>query len=141
MDLRHARTFVTVVELGTVSKAALRLRIAQPALSRQISALEQELGFKLFDRAGRGLVLTGIALFAVSVLFTLVTLPVEFDASRRAALALEGGRFLETDEMTGARRVLKAAGFTYVAAAIMAVGQLLYFLLRSGLLGGGRRDD
>ena len=56
-------------------------------------------------------------------------------------LALEGGRFLETDEMTGARRVLKAAGFTYVAAAIMAVGQLLYFLLRSGLLGGGRRDD
>ena len=59
MDLRHARTFVTVAELGTVSKAALRLRIAQPALSRQISALEQELGFKLFDRAGRGLMLTG----------------------------------------------------------------------------------
>jgi DNA-binding transcriptional LysR family regulator len=40
MDLRHARTFVTVVESGTVSKAALRLRIAQPALSRQISALD-----------------------------------------------------------------------------------------------------
>jgi DNA-binding transcriptional LysR family regulator len=59
MDLRHARTFVTVAELGTVSKAALRLRIAQPALSRQISALEQELGLKLFDRVGRGLVLTG----------------------------------------------------------------------------------
>ena len=58
MDLRHARTFVTVAELGTVSKAALRLRIAQPALSRQISALEQNLGLKLFDRVGRGLVLT-----------------------------------------------------------------------------------
>jgi DNA-binding transcriptional LysR family regulator len=58
MDLRHARTFVTVAELGTVSKAALRLRIAQPALSRQIGGLEQELGFKLFDRVGRRLLLT-----------------------------------------------------------------------------------
>ena len=59
MDLRHARTFVAVAELGTVSKAALRLHIAQPALSRQITALEQEFGLKLFDRVGRRLVLTG----------------------------------------------------------------------------------
>src|SRR3990170_6685852 len=58
MDLRHARTFVTVAEMGTVSKAALHLRIAQPALSRQISDLEQELHLKLFDRVGRRLVLT-----------------------------------------------------------------------------------
>jgi LysR family nitrogen assimilation transcriptional regulator len=59
MNLRHARTFVTVAEVGTVSKAATRLRIAQPALSRQISAFEQELGLKLFDRVGSRLVLTG----------------------------------------------------------------------------------
>jgi DNA-binding transcriptional LysR family regulator len=59
MDLRHARTFVTVADLGTVSKAAARLHIAQPALSRQIRDLEQELGLKLFDRVGRRLVLTG----------------------------------------------------------------------------------
>jgi DNA-binding transcriptional LysR family regulator len=59
MDLRRARTFVTVAELGTVSKAALRLRVAQPALSRQIAELELGLGFKLFDRVGRRLVLTG----------------------------------------------------------------------------------
>lgn len=58
MDLRHTRTFVTVAELGTVSKAALHLRVAQPALSRQISDLEQELGLKLFDRVGRRLLLT-----------------------------------------------------------------------------------
>ncbi|HEY7301060.1 MAG TPA: LysR family transcriptional regulator [Xanthobacteraceae bacterium] len=58
MDLRHTRTFVTVAELGTVSKAALHLRIAQPALSRQIGDLERELGLKLFDRVGRRLSLT-----------------------------------------------------------------------------------
>lgn len=59
MNLQHIRTFITVVELGTVSEAASRLRIAQPALSRQISSLEQELGLTLFDRVGRRLVLTG----------------------------------------------------------------------------------
>lgn len=59
MHLRHARTFVTVAELGTVSKAAHRLRTAQPSLSRQISDFEQELGLRLFDRVGRKLLLTG----------------------------------------------------------------------------------
>jgi len=58
MDLRRLRTFVAVAELGTVSKAAVRLRIGQPALSRQIGDLQQELGLRLFDRVGRGLVLT-----------------------------------------------------------------------------------
>jgi DNA-binding transcriptional LysR family regulator len=58
MDLKHLRTFSTVAELGSVSKAALRLRVAQPALSRQIMDLEKELGLKLFDRIGRRLLLT-----------------------------------------------------------------------------------
>src|SRR2546427_4816147 len=58
MDLRRLRTFVAIAELGTVSKAALRLRITQPALSRRISGLEEELGLGLFDRVGRRLVLT-----------------------------------------------------------------------------------
>ena len=58
MDLRRLRTFVTVAELGSVSKAALRLHVAQSALSRQIIDLEKELDLRLFDRVGRRLVLT-----------------------------------------------------------------------------------
>jgi DNA-binding transcriptional LysR family regulator len=58
MDLKRLRTFVAVADLGTVSKVALRLRISQSALSRQISDLEYECGFKLFDRIGRRLFLT-----------------------------------------------------------------------------------
>src|SRR4051812_19376587 len=58
MDLKRLRTFVAVADLGTVTKAASRLRISQSALSRQISDLEYECGFKLFDRIGRRLFLT-----------------------------------------------------------------------------------
>jgi DNA-binding transcriptional LysR family regulator len=58
MDLKRLRTFVAIADLGTVTKAALRLRTSQSALSRQISDLEYECGFKLFDRIGRRLFLT-----------------------------------------------------------------------------------
>ncbi|HJL15809.1 MAG TPA: zinc metallopeptidase [Sandaracinaceae bacterium LLY-WYZ-13_1] len=88
---------------------------------------------------GQLVTIVGLALFALVVLFQLVTLPVEFDASRRALAAIErGGLLAPGDEQEGARAVLKAAAWTYVAAAVSAVLTLLYFVLRSGLLGGSR---
>jgi Zn-dependent membrane protease YugP len=87
---------------------------------------------------GQIVTIAGIALFAMVVLFQIVTLPVEFDASRRAIAAIEQGGILRGDETQGARDVLSAAAWTYVAAAVSAVLTLLYFLIRSGLLGGRR---
>lgn len=82
----------------------------------------------------------GIVLFSAAVLFTLVTLPVEFDASKRAVVALEQLGIVTPAEAPGAAAVLRAAALTYVAAAITAIMQLLYFLIRAGLLGGRREE-
>jgi len=73
----------------------------------------------------------GLALFTAIVLFQLITLPVEFDASRRALVALNDGGLLTTEELGGARQVLSAAAWTYVAAFVASVAQLLYFFLAS----------
>jgi len=76
-----------------------------------------------------GLTNVGLALFTAIVLFQLITLPVEFDASRRALVALRDGRLLEADELDGAKAVLSAAAWTYVAAFVAALSQLIYFFL------------
>ncbi|MBM4132050.1 zinc metallopeptidase [bacterium] len=82
----------------------------------------------------------GVALFAATTVFTLITLPVEFDASRRALASLQRGGYMSSDELTGARRVLDAAALTYVAAAVTSVLTLLYFAFRLGLIGGRREE-
>jgi len=69
--------------------------------------------------------LVGIVLFSAIVLFQLITLPVEFDASRRAILAIEGSRMLDEREINGAKKVLSAAALTYVAALATSLMQLL----------------
>ena len=79
----------------------------------------------------------GILLFAVCVFFQIVTLPVEFNASRRALLAIEGQGMLSGFELEGSRKVLRAAAMTYVAALAVSLAQLLRFVL---LVGGNRRD-
>ncbi|MCB9897885.1 MAG: zinc metallopeptidase [Planctomycetes bacterium] len=80
----------------------------------------------------------GLALFATATVFTLVTLPVEFDASRRALLALEMGHYVYDDELQGARRVLSAAAMTYVAAFVTSLLTLLYWAERLGVFGSRR---
>ena len=80
----------------------------------------------------------GVILFAGAVVFSLVTLPVEFDASRRAKALLTQGGIVSHEEAGGVNAVLNAAGWTYVAEAIAAIGQLLYYVLL--LTGGSRRD-
>lgn len=84
------------------------------------------------------LVYAGIALFALAVLFAIITLPVEFNASKRALAALEANGYLQPgEEMRGAKKVLSAAAMTYVASAFMAIMQLLRLLAIAGV----RRDD
>jgi Zn-dependent membrane protease YugP len=78
----------------------------------------------------------GIIAFSVFVVFTLVTLPVEFNASSRAVAALQSAGMIASDEVGPTRAVLNAAALTYVAAAIAAIMNLLYLLWRAGLLGG-----
>ncbi len=85
------------------------------------------------------LVELGIILFAAIVFFQIITLPVEFNASRRAVAVLGDEAILSADELVGTKKVLSAAALTYVAAAITAVFQLLRLLIISGVLGG--RDD
>ncbi len=79
----------------------------------------------------------GIALFSVTTLFAFITLPVEFDASKRALNWLQGAHMLQPNEYAGAKDSLKWAAMTYVVAAIGSLAQLLYFIMMAL---GGRRD-
>lgn len=93
----------------------------------------------LFNTRSSGLIIDiGILLFSAVVLFQLVTLPVEFDASRRALVMLRTQGILADDELRYTRRVLKSAALTYVASAAAAILQLLRIIL---ITNGRRRDD
>ena len=83
------------------------------------------------------LVYVGIACFSLSLVFQLITLPVEFNASRRAVTAIEQGGILYDDELAGAKKTLRAAALTYVAAAATSLAQLLRLL---AIYGRRRRD-
>ena len=84
------------------------------------------------------LVYLGIAAFGMSLVFQLVTLPVEFNASRRAMQAIESANILTEEEQRGARKTLTAAALTYVAATAVSLAQLLRLIM---IFGGRRRND
>lgn len=94
--------------------------------SSQISILLIILGFVMYSRS---LFAVGVVLFAVATVFQVVTLPVEFDASRRAIRSLRETHLLDAQELQGAKKVLGAAAMTYVAALLVSIAQLLRYVL------------
>lgn len=94
--------------------------------SSQISILLIILGFVMYSRP---LFAVGVVLFAVATVFQVVTLPVEFDASRRAIRSLRETHLLDAQELQGAKKVLGAAAMTYVAALLVSIAQLLRYVL------------
>ena len=83
-----------------------------------------------------GLIFVGVCLFSVGVVFSLITLPVEWDASKRAKVAMDEAGMLSPEENRHASKVLNAAFLTYLAAAVTSVLTLAYYLIRLGVLGG-----
>lgn len=91
----------------------------------------------VFEDLSYTFVYLGIACFALSLVFQLITLPVEFNASRRALAAIENGELLTHEEQRGARKTLTAAAMTYVAATAVALAQLMRLVM---IFGKRRRD-
>lgn len=125
-----------------VGYAPIRLRQAIVPLTQfgsKFSFILLLVGMLLYSQS---LFFIGIVLFSLTTLFQLITLPVEFNASARAIETIESEYLLEGDEVTGAKKVLRAAALTYVAALLMSALQLLRYVLifmgRSGRRGGGR---
>ena len=87
------------------------------------------MGFIFWD----SLMYVGLIVFLAAVLFHMITLPVEFNASNRALIALKQGNYLSDEELQGSKKVLRAAAFTYVAATIVAIANLLRILIMIGL--------
>lgn len=105
-------------------------------IGSQLSWILILLGLIFTAKVGFVLLYIGIILFSLSVLFTIATLPVEFNASKRALECIRTSDLLYGDEYTGAKRTLQAAAMTYVAAALTAIMQLLRLII----IARGRRD-
>jgi Zn-dependent membrane protease YugP len=127
--IQHARDYTPMKVRSVLAPAA--------AIGSNLGVILVVLGAAL---SAFGLAKLGVLIFAAMVAFVLITLPVEFDASRRAKEILPQMGLTSGAEGQGVATVLNAAALTYVAAAIAAVAQLIYLMIRAGLL-GGRSDD
>ncbi len=118
----------------------LRMRSAMVPVTNIASKMSMPIlmvGMMLLSLApilGQWVVLVGVALFAAAVVFSVVTLPVEWDASARAKTAMVQAGIVDGQEARGAAKVLNAAFLTYLASAIASIMTLIYYLHRSGLL-------
>ncbi len=127
LHLRNA--IIPLTRIGSsLSMPLIFVGIALGGLSSTASAMNM----------GWYIIVAGIALFGAAVLFQVITLPVEFNASRRALATLGSTQILMEDEVRKARKVLSAAALTYVAAMAQAVANLLRLIL---IVGGRRRND
>ncbi len=119
--VQHAQNYIPNKIRGAILPAA--------RVGSTLSWIFIMFGLIFYYRVGTALLYVGIILFSASVLFTLATLPVEFDASRRALKTFRDTNLLPPEEYSGARSVLRAAAMTYVAAAVTAIMQLLRLVL------------
>ena len=110
--------------------------IPMAKIGSQLSWILILLGLVFTAKVGFVLLYIGIVLFSLSVLFTIATLPVEFNASKRALECIRESDLLYGDEYTGAKRTLQAAAMTYVASALTAIMQLLRLIV----IARSRRD-
>jgi Zn-dependent membrane protease YugP len=143
LDASIAAVAVVAHELGHAEQdarnyAPLQLRSGIVPLVQTGTALAPWLFLGGYLLRAPGLQLVGLIGFSLMALFSLVTLPVEFDASRRALKNLESSGILAPGELVGAKHVLDAAAFTYVAGAAQSILTLMYYI---SLFVGGRRRD
>ena len=129
--IQHARNY------APLSLRSLMVPLANIGSRLSMPLILIGLLFSFASSMGNTLITLGIIFFGLSVVFTIITLPVEFNASRRAIACLDESRILFSDELDGAKKVLSAAAMTYVASTVVALANLLRLIV----VFGNRRDD
>ncbi len=129
--IQHARNY------APLSLRSLMVPLANIGSRLSMPLILIGLLFGFASSMGNTLITLGTIFFGLSVVFTIITLPVEFNASRRAIACLDESRILYSDEIDGAKKVLSAAAMTYVASTVVALANLLRLIV----VFGNRRDD